>query len=267
MGLRPRTFIYAKNIRSFNFWSPLVIKKSEIRPSYDECTVFERTNIANGFGQLSFSSANQLCEHYNSARVDDNSLSCAPLNKAIKELNWHSNDLTNEMCNNMARKTLWLPDHHDGTRIDIASTLLFLGHDPVLAGKKGTSSPFPGTMKLIRQSTSYSRFINEADRIQMRGYSDEQIRENYWHYKRDVDFKGADAVVCAFPSAMCEAFMPLNQSLIFTPAHRYNLVRCTLSGWKDLNSNYDILNAKSKLIVAGTSVYDREYQYHYSGYK
>lgn len=110
-----------------------MINKINDSPSLDENIVFERMNVANGFGRFSFSSANQLCEHYNSNTAGEYA-SCEHLNKAIKELNWHSNDLASEMCYNMARKTLWLPDLHDGTRIDIASTLAFLGHDPVLAG-------------------------------------------------------------------------------------------------------------------------------------
>ena len=75
-----------------------------------------------------------------------------------------------------------------------------------------------------------------------------------------------DAVICSFPSSMCATFMPLNKSLIFNPAHRYNFNYCTDEKLDNLNRIYDELNEKGKLFVAGMSRYDQEYQKHYSGY-
>lgn len=91
------------------------------------------------------------------------------------------------------------------------------------------------------------------------------VRENFDYYSSSTDFRTVDAVMCSFPSAICEAFIPLNKTIIFSPAHRYNLGRCTRKSWTRLNENYSRLKSKSKLIVAAMSRYDFEYQAHYTG--
>ena len=188
------------------------------------------------------------------------------LNSAVSLLNWHSNDLVSEECTNLKRKTIWIPDWHDGDRIDISTTLVYLGHDPVLAGYKKNRSPFPKKLALARQAKRLSRFVQTVG-VNIESISELQIKENYEFYKNDTDFTEVDAVICSFPSSMCEAFIPLNKSIIFNPAHRYNMNRCTEKLWKNMNRNYDLLEAKSKLFPAAASQYDLEYQYHYSGYK
>jgi hypothetical protein len=93
------------------------------------------------------------------------------------------------------------------------------------------------------------------------------IRSNFNYYRNVDEFKQVDAVICSFPASMCEAFIPLNKTIIFNPTHRYNLVRCTINQWSKLNFNLNILKSKSKLILSSMSRYDREYTFHYTGLK
>jgi len=91
------------------------------------------------------------------------------------------------------------------------------------------------------------------------------MKSNYEYYKTSSDFQDVDFVICSFPASLCEPFIPLNKTIIFNPAHRYNLARCTIEKWQKLNSNYKMLRAKSKIIVSSMSKYDTEYQAHFTG--
>ena len=64
------------------------------------------------------------CRLYEMGKED---LMCSELNSAIDKLNWHSNDLASENCGGMGVRSIWLPDIHDGTRLDISSVLVHLG--------------------------------------------------------------------------------------------------------------------------------------------
>jgi hypothetical protein len=91
------------------------------------------------------------------------------------------------------------------------------------------------------------------------------LKENFEFYKKSSDFNETDAVICSFTSSLCEAFIPLNKTIIFNPAHRYNIRRCTPKAWIQLNENYYKLKKRSKLVVSSNSRYDGEYQAHYTG--
>jgi len=137
-----------------------------------------------------------------------------------------------------------------------------------LAGFKGKKSPFPEVLQQARFSDHYSKFILKLNTIsEFPKLQEPEIKENYEFYKQDSDFQKADAVECAFPSSMCEAFIPLNRSIIFSPAHRFNIHRCTVEQSNKLVRSYDILKSRSKLFVGAVSRYDEEYQFHYSGYR
>ncbi len=137
-----------------------------------------------------------------------------------------------------------------------------------MAGFKGKKSNFPEVLKQARFSDHYSNFIQNLKTItELPRLQEAEIKENYEFYKQDLDFEKVDAVECAFPSSMCEVFIPLNRSIIFSPAHRFNINRCTLEESNKMVRSYDILKARSKLFVGAVSRYDEEYQLHYSGYK
>jgi hypothetical protein len=91
------------------------------------------------------------------------------------------------------------------------------------------------------------------------------IKIVYEFYKNDDEFRDVSFVICSFYPCWCETFIPLNKTIIFNPAHRYNLARCTQSKWRKLNSNLFMLRAKSKLILSSMSKYDEEYMGYFTG--
>jgi hypothetical protein len=91
------------------------------------------------------------------------------------------------------------------------------------------------------------------------------MKTNYEYYKTSSDFKDVDFVICSFPASLCEPFIPLNKSIIFNPAHRYNLARCSIEKWEKQNKNYYMLRSKNKLVLSSMSKYDAEYQAHFTG--
>ena len=93
----------------------------------------------------------------------------------------------------------------------------------------------------------------------------DSIKMVYEFYKNDQEFQDVNFVICSFYPCWCETFMPLNKTIIFNPAHRYNLARCTIPKWRKLNSNLLMLRSKSKLILSSMSKYDEEYMGYFTG--
>ncbi len=127
MGFKQQSFVIAKNIREFKFWDKMqIVKTSEPPADHADKIVFWRQNVANGYGlvQIEASPTSGLCSFF--SLKTENSV-CSSFNEAMNKLNWHSNDLASEYCSDLRVKTIWIPDLHDGTRIDLSSTLLHLG--------------------------------------------------------------------------------------------------------------------------------------------
>lgn len=275
MGFKQQSFIISRFISNFEFWNyktfsfeKLTSEESVQHLNFKDNLYLIRKTVANGIRQLKFILNNKrisLCNIYESKNEDK---ICNPIIESINNLNWHSNDLVHEYCQNLDVKTVWIPDYHDGPRVDISSTLIHLGQKPILAGHKLTRSPYPETLKLSKITTKLSSLILQHTQIHLNELGEKLTKENYEYYKNNEEFNQVDAVICSFPSSMCEGFMPLNQTLIFNPAKMYNLVRSTTKKhWLKLNENLNILNSKSKLIVSATSKYDEEYQFHFTGFK
>ena len=190
------------------------------------------------------------------------------MNKAINSLNWHSNNLASESCQNLQSKTIWIPDLHDGPRVDIATTLVHLGFKPILGESthrwKRVGGTYPEAIKLSGHSNRLSnlqkKFVTSQSKL-----DEASLLEHFNFYKDDPQFNQADAVICSFPMHLCEAFIALNRTIIFNPGHRYNLGECSFQEWTKLNLNYGMLANKSKLVIAAMSKYDTEYQFHYTG--
>jgi hypothetical protein len=141
-----------------------------------------------------------------------------------------------------------------------------LGHNTIAAGTKGASNMYPEILKRSAKiSYERSQFVLSHDKLDHYELTESILKENFEFYKSSKDFNEADAVICSFTSSLCEAFIPLNKTIIFNPAHRYNIGRCTRKAWTQLNENYYKLKEKSKLVVSSNSRYDGEYQAHFTG--
>ncbi|CAB4055941.1 unnamed protein product [Lepeophtheirus salmonis] len=118
------------------------------------------------------------------------------------------------------------------------------------------SSGFPiGSLRtqsngMVHKIVSHSTIVSQKD-----------IEINADYYAKNPI--AVDGFFCEFPASMCEIWIPLKKSIIFLPAHRYNLGRCSISDWKRLNKNLADLDRKKNFIGA-LSRYDLEYMDHYT---
>ncbi|RNA21675.1 hypothetical protein BpHYR1_049471 [Brachionus plicatilis] len=266
IGFRQQSFLIFKDsshilpsldLDSFQFQQANSIQDSDL----DNFFFFVRKNVANGVRKSKIVSKKLELEE--KCRLLNGSFINSALFKAIESLRWHSNDLAAENCQNLPARTVWIPDFHDGPRVDLSSTLVYLGQNSVLAGSKLYSSPYAAALKMSKVSSQLSPYVKKYKSVHPANLHDSDARENFDYYKKSSDFEPVDLVICSFPSAFCEAFIPLNKTIIFNPAHRYNMGKCSQPKWLKLNENYDKLHKKNKLVVSAMSRYDLEYHTHF----
>ena len=177
-------------------------------------------------------------------------------------------DDKSQACEASKPLTFWTSDMHDGTRAHMASVLSSLGHKVLLLEKK---EYFP--YQFVYEMKGVSQYFKKStvlanDMISVRNKLTEQkVKDNFEFYKNDYHMGHVDAFFCLFPSAKCEVWMPFNKTIVFLPAHRYNLGRCTEMEWKQLNKHLHLLASMDspRHIIAAASVYDQEYLRHYTG--
>jgi len=124
IGFKLQAHFVVEKIREFLFWSLIEFKKTTKPIGYKNRHLFVRNNVANGYASLSYQGKTSLCDAY---KATEGNKICSSLLLAMDKLNWHSNDLAAEYCTDMEVKTIWLPDLHDGTRLDVASVLVNMG--------------------------------------------------------------------------------------------------------------------------------------------
>ena len=159
-------------------------------------------------------------------------------------------------------------DLHDGTRMDMPSVLANLGHKVILAGPKGTYMPHP----VIDQEEGISVYETLSDTVKkytsdLTQLTEVMVETNFQFYKNDSHISSVDAFICSSPASICELWMPFNKTIIFVPAHRYNLGRCTKEEYNRLNEHlYSLASSNNPYnVIAALSRYDEEYLRHYTG--
>ena len=161
-------------------------------------------------------------------------------------------------------------DLHSGTRTDLTSLLSYLGQKVVLMGVKGKDGNYPEVYKSKsvqvygKISPVLKKNKNHSDRL-----TSEAIMENAKYYANDKVVKSIDAFVCSFPAAMCQMWLALNKTIVYLPAHRYNLGRCTTREWRQLDQDlYQMSHdPNQRHIIGAMSRYDVEYLQFYTGIK
>ena len=174
-------------------------------------------------------------------------------------------------CRDNTSLTFWTSDIHFGTRIDIPSTLDAFGQKVVLAigndesrypevWKKKSITIYKQVSDVIKQSFTDTSCMNTR-------LTEQMIQSNFEFYKSDQVIKSTDAFVCLFRPGMCKMRMPFNRTIIFIPAYRYSMGRCTKEEFERLNEHLFALASMDnpKHIIAASSVYDLEQLYHYTG--
>ena len=165
-----------------------------------------------------------------------------------------------------ASLTFWTSDLYENTSLNIPSALASMGHKVVLAGRKQADpsvSQKKGFSVYQRLSNVISKqYVGPSTRL-----TEKMVKNNFEFYKDDGQIASTDAFICTLPASMCEMWMPFNKTIMFLPAHRYNLGRCSKEGWDRLNEHISALVSMDypKHIIGAEGVYDREYLRHYTG--
>lgn len=165
-----------------------------------------------------------------------------------------------------AHLSIWIADLHDGVRADLTSMLSCWGHTVILAGQKGLATPYPVAFAspLVQGlRRPMSPVIASHDR-QNSYMSEKDIQEMFSYYQHDDQMASANLFICGFPAAYCEAWLPFNKTILWWPAHRYSLSRCTTEQWQRLTDHVR-LSAAAGHIVAAASIYDMEYVRYFTG--
>lgn len=150
-------------------------------------------------------------------RSKHNETSLESLQTAINSLDWHSNDLVGESCSNIESRFFWIVGFHSGPLADIPSTLIHLGQNPKLTS---FNAHYANAFSSSHVTLSFSQFIKNYNNISKLEINELEIAENFEYFRNSPDFKNVSGVICSFPSSMCEAFIALNKTIIFNPAHR-----------------------------------------------
>ena len=165
--------------------------------------------------------------------------------------------------------TFWTSDIHDGSRMDTTSVLSGMGQKVIVASAKGGSAPYPKALELsgVSVNTQLSDPLVHSLATPNAKLTESLVVSNFKFYQDNSKVVSTDAFVCGFPAATCELWMPFNRSLVFAPAHRYNLGRCTKAEWERLNEHIRVLASGTdpKHAIAAQSKYDLEYLKHYTG--
>ncbi len=171
---------------------------------------------------------------------------------------------------NVSNVTFGNADLHQGPRTDLASTLSILGQRMILLGLKGELKNYPQVNNGMRGVSTFKKISPVLKR-----YDDHStpmkigwVESNFAYYKDAKEIKSIDAFTCTFPATMCQLWMPFEESgIVYIPAHRYNLGRCTVEEWEKLNKQLKILDIYPQNTIGAMSRYDVEYMRYYTGLK
>jgi len=220
----------------------------------------------------------------NSYKVLDNSKNMNATQKIIntgRRVNEISRKLINvkeidsdatKKCNSEFHKVIFgCSGLHDGPRTDYPFILSNLGQTFVNVGPR--IPPFRNYPSL--KDLPGLVLTNEDPSVPLKEYlshsteldpSWPEINKN--HYMQNPTVMSIDAFICSFPASMCQLWAPFNKTIIFLPAHRYNLGRCSVMEWKKLDKFVNELAASetySGNTIGAASRYDLEYMKYYTG--
>jgi len=163
------------------------------------------------------------------------------------------------------KRRFWTSDLHDGTRLDTPTVLVHLKQKVVLAGSKGKKTNYPKTY--LKPGLFFFDRLSDVvrDYNLQTNPTLEDMESHIAHYQNMPAILNTDAFVCSFPAAMCQLWLPFNKSVVFLPAHRYNLGRCSVEAWMRLNKDVVALSQSDRNLVGALSRYDLEYLKYYTG--
>ena len=105
----------------------------------------------------------------------------------------------------------------------------------------------------------------------IKSYNDEPTESEemsfFDYYKNDELMRRTNMFACAFPSSLCETFMPFNRSIIFMPSHRIFLGRCRKASASRLLRNIRLMyeSTNPRHFIVASSRIDQQYLKYYTG--
>ena len=174
----------------------------------------------------------------------------------------------NDSCPISPVKRIAIADIHDGTRIDIPSIFLDLGHEILNLGFKGRNGPYPAPLaRMTYPSREISPIIISYNTHSTR-LTERMVKTLFEYYKSDADFLCTDAFFCQFPPALCELFLPFNRSIIINASHRLFLGRCSPAEAKSFVEHLQKMSTGltgTLHFVSANNIYDAEYIKYFTG--
>ena len=168
--------------------------------------------------------------------------------------------------------TFWAINSHHGCRVDTATLLQGLDHSVVIADHPQRNSYY-------RDALTRPNIIFPTDKRPLAPFiyshktfaeplSENDTRSFYNYYRNDPLMLRVNAFYCSFPASICETYMPLNRTIIWLPAHRFTLGRCTRPEIDRLilHMQQSVRREQQpKNFVAAGGRYDQEYIKYYTG--
>ena len=168
-----------------------------------------------------------------------------------------------------ATVTFWTADLHDGTRIDVPSTLMSMGHHVLNMGHKKMQGPYPNVLRRMIQPTRPLSPVIEELTSHSSAISKTTTQAFFDYYQNDEDMLQTDAFICQFPVAFCELYMAFNRTIIMVASHRLFLGRCsTEESARLIRHTHKMLQRSEKRppnFIYGSSQYDVEYIKYFTG--
>lgn len=168
--------------------------------------------------------------------------------------------------------TLWAINLHHGCRVDTATLLQGLKQNVVIADHFQRNNYY-------RTALTRPGIIFPTDKRQLAPFmhshvthsdslSENDIRSFFYYYHNDSLMLSVNAFYCSFPLSMCEIYMPLNRTIIWLPAHRFTLGRCSRPEIDQLilHMQQSVRSGQQpKNFIAAGGRYDQEYIKYYTG--
>ena len=168
-------------------------------------------------------------------------------------------------------------DIHDGTTTDLAVSLTSQNHSVFFYNGKGALPAYTGLRSKSLSEMQYlqlsgdnnkSRIIFASRALRKKSklfaYNMKSVERLWLAFHNNALFKRADAIICMFYPSECQNYLAFNKTVIFMPAHRFLIKRCSLDDSKSL-MKWMFNQPKAPVIVMAAGKYDAEYINYYSG--
>ena len=162
--------------------------------------------------------------------------------------------------NASAPYTVLSVDYHIATAQDVGHTLRELGLEFVdrsLSGacaRRGTCAT-PSELPVLTKDVAFTLCPNPHS----------TRRAAFEALRTSALLKGADAILCAHPAALCEAWLPFNKSLLVLVTTNLEFARENAPRWRAWLRTLTKMVAAPRTVLASNNRYDQAYVEHFLG--